>query len=331
MRILISILSDYLQPNFLLIKELKDQYDKLIFMTTPEMKKKKKDVFLEKALGLPENSTKRIFVVEDDFDYIKKELNGQQFNDADDYILNITGGTKVMSIVVYEYFQKKKAKFYYVPIGKNIIKDLQTEQTIQLQYRLNLSEYLTLNSLRYESDNTLLCDAQTTYSFFNELKKRNFQINYRIKNAHNENSPELKRYYSGEWFEEYVYLRIKKDFYLQNEDIASSLKIFRDDSKTNDNEIDVAFVKDNILNVIECKVSMFGYGREPQETIEEYLYKLAAISKDFGLHVNSYLFTLHKMNLFSKKILENIHKRANILGIRGIIDGPKLSEDRLKL
>lgn len=39
MTILISILSDYLQPNFLLIKELKGKYDKLIFITTKEMER----------------------------------------------------------------------------------------------------------------------------------------------------------------------------------------------------------------------------------------------------------------------------------------------------
>jgi hypothetical protein len=37
------------------------------------------------------------------------------------------------------------------------------------------------------------------------------------------------------------------------------------------------------------------------------------------------------MDKLQVKTLENIYKRAKILGVKGIIDGPKLSEDRLKL
>jgi hypothetical protein len=51
MRILLSILSDYLQPNFLLIKELEGKYDRLIFMTTAVMEEKKKQMLLVQAFG----------------------------------------------------------------------------------------------------------------------------------------------------------------------------------------------------------------------------------------------------------------------------------------
>lgn len=88
----------------------------------------------------------------------------------------------------------------------------------------------------------------------------------------------------------------------------------------------MVFVKDNALYVIECKVSMTGYGKVPKSVVDEYLYKLAAISKDFGLRVNSYIFTLHQMWRFSKATQENMSKRMRILGIRDIIDGPKLTQ-----
>ena len=55
-RILISILSDYLQPNFLLIKEFEGRYDRLAFITTKEMIDKGKGHSLEKALGLETDS-----------------------------------------------------------------------------------------------------------------------------------------------------------------------------------------------------------------------------------------------------------------------------------
>ena len=51
-------------------------------------------------------------------------------------------------------------------------------------------------------------------------------------------------------------MRIKKELNLREQDIAMSLKIYREDSQNNDNEIDVAFMYENTLYIIECKVSI---------------------------------------------------------------------------
>lgn len=83
--------------------------------------------------------------------------------------------------------------------------------------------------------------------------------------------------------------------------------------------------------MIECKVTMNGPKKNPKETVEKYLYKLAAISKDFGLRVNSYLFTLHKMREMPQATQDNIKKRMRILGIRGIVDGQKLTDKIIDL
>ncbi len=145
-------------------------------------------------------------------------------------------------------------------------------------------------------------------------------------------TPEDKRYYGGGWFEEYTYSLIKRQFHLCDEDIALSLKIYRNKVKTpNDNELDVAFMLDNALYVIECKVTMNGYNSTVPHTVETYLYKLAAVSKDYGLVVNSYLFTLHKLSLLSSGSIHGIEKRCKILGIRGIIGPEELSKDKLNI
>lgn len=329
MKILISILSDYLQPNFLLIKELENQYDSLIFITTEDMEKetKKKSLWLEKALCIKENSVHRIPVVEDDFDGIKSCLANENFSSEDDYILNLTGGTKIIPLAVYEFFKDGfHSKFYYVPIGKNVIKDLLSDNEIPLNYRMNLQEYLTLNSLRYECDNSLIYDEDFTNDLFERFRKVKFN-RYKVKEIReSQNLPDStdKRYYGGIWFEEYCYTRLKREENLPDDAICKSAKIFRDKSEQNDNEIDIMFVKDNKLYVFECKVGMTGYGSTPKETIEQYMYKLAAIAKDFGLRVESYILTLHKIynnpNNFSPEALENIEKRISILGIKKLLD-----------
>lgn len=323
---IVSILSDHLLPNFLFIKEMEGQYSDLLFVSTPQMEMQEKAMHLEVALGRKEGSVRRIVVANDNYKEILDALHAEQLSDSVEYVVNITGGTKTMSLAVHEYFCQFNASFVYVPIGKNSYYDFSTDQTHSLDYRVSLNEYFTLYGLAYDYDNDLICDAQRPFNLFNEQKMSNFYLTKELRYAQKALRPELRRYLGGEWFEEYVYLRIKRDFKLRDEDIAKSVKICRLSSTSNDNELDVVFVKDNALYVIECKVSMTGYGKEPKSVVDEYLYKLAAISKDFGLRVNSYIFTLHQMWRFSKATQENMSKRMRILGIRDIIDGPKLTQ-----
>ncbi len=323
---IVSILSDHLLPNFLFIKEMEGQYSDLLFVSTPQMEMQEKAMHLEVALGRKEGSVRRIVVANDNYKEILDALRAEQLSDSVEYVVNITGGTKTMSLAVHEYFCQFNASFVYVPIGKNSYYDFSTDQTHSLDYRVSLNEYFTLYGLAYDYDNDLICDAQRPFKLFNEQKMSNFYLTKELRSAQTAPRPELRRYLGGEWFEEYVYLRIKRDFKLRDEDIAKSVKICRLSSTSNDNELDVVFVKDNALYVIECKVSMTGYGKEPKSVVDEYLYKLAAISKDFGLRVNSYIFTLHQMWRFAKATQENMNKRMRILGIRDIIDGPKLTQ-----
>lgn len=323
---IVSILSDHLLPNFLFIKEMEGQYSDLLFVSTPQMEMQEKAMHLEVALGRKEGSVRRIVVANDNYKEILDALRAEPLSGCVEYVVNITGGTKTMSLAVHEYFCQFNASFVYVPIGKNSYYDFSTDQTHSLDYRVSLNEYFTLYGLAYDYDNDLICDAQRPFNLFNEQKMSNFYLTEELRYAHKAPRPELRRYLGGEWFEEYVYLRIKRDFKLRDEDIAKSVKICRLSSTSNDNELDVVFVKDNALYVIECKVSMTGYGKEPKSVVDEYLYKLAAISKDFGLRVNSYIFTLHQMWRFAKATQENMSKRMRILGIRDIIDGPKLTQ-----
>ena len=326
-RILISILSDYLQPNFLLIKEFEGRYDRLAFITTKEMIDKGKGHSLEKALGLETDSVQRIEVIEDDYSDVTNKLEDCLFARDDEYILNITGGTKVIPIAVCDFFKNYNAQFYYVPIGKNVIRNIYSNETVPLKYRLNLDEYFTLYGLRYECNNALMYPESHTNDVFETFRKAKFNRHSPkvsiLKNAQTLPDAKDRRYYAGVWFEEYCYNRLKREHSLPDDAICKDAFIYRDNSKNNDNEIDVMFLQNNQLYVFECKVGMTGYN-STKETIEKYQYKLAAIAKDLGLRVESYILTLHKIfnnpKEFSELTIENIKKRQSILGLRGIID-----------
>ncbi len=324
-RILISILSDHTIPNFLFIKETLGVYDQNIFITTQQVEDNHRDIDLEKALGL--RNVRRIKVSNDNYFKIMETLSSEKFDTDAEYCVNQTGGTKVMSIAAFNFFSKFKARFVYVPIGTNKYCEFDSDRQYDLNYRLSLKEYFSLYGIRFKCNNEMIFKSGEAFRIFGKVCSSRFYLPKKLINSQELPTAEERVYYGGQWFEDYVYKRIKSDYNLPDDAIAKSLKIFRGVAVgLNDNELDVAFVKDNKLTVIECKVTMFGYGK-PKETIEEYLYKLAAISKDFGLVVNSYIFTLHKM----EKISGNFEKRMKILGIKGIYDGKRIAEKDLKL
>ncbi len=326
MTVLISILSDYLQPNFLLIKEFSGKYDQLIFITTVDMETetKQKSFVLEKALELPEKHVKRIEVIEDDYYDIKHKLEKCSFNRDDEFILNITGGTKVIPIAVCDFFKDYKSQFYYVPIGKNIVRNIYSDETITLNYRLNLKEYFTLNGLHFDADPDFLYPIEKANSVFNEYKQAKFN-HYKypnILNAQKLSNPIDRRYYAGTWFEDYCYARLKKELKLNDDAICRGAKISRLNStqNTNDNEIDVMFILDNMLYIFECKLSMYGNNESLKDVIDKYMYKLAAIVKDYGFKPYSYILTLHNVKNDTKFSYDNVKKRLKILGITDLLD-----------
>lgn len=331
-RVLVSILSNHTLPNYLFIKEMDGHYDELLFITSPEIERNGRDSQLEKALKLPPETVVFISVDNDEYLKILDTLSNQwEIREGDQYIVNLTGGTKIMSLATHDYFAKHNASFYYVPIEKNSYNNLDTGEWYTFSHSISLKDYFTLYGIQYTQGEGLFKPAEYTFSLFNQVKQRDYNLTYEMYHAHDEYSSLSRQercYFGGEWFEEYVYLRLKKELKLRDEDIAMSLRISRGipTDSTNDNELDVAFIYNNILHVIECKVTMTGYKvKQPQENIEKYLYKLAAVSKDYGLSVKPYLFTLHKIKRLNEATQANLAKRCKILGICKIVGPEELS------
>jgi len=269
-RFLISILSDHILPNYLFAKEMMGRYDCHIFIVTDYITSTKKtDILFEKALGLSRLSAARIIVDNDNYAAIYQKLSSFQFNNEDAYIVNLTGGTKAMCVAAHSFFQSFNSEFYYIPIGENKYYSFDSTKSVDINYRVNLREYLSLYGLTCITNNTYMYSPDKAKNLFSRQLRSAHPIK-EIKNAQQAQTAELRRYYGGVWFEEYVYWRMKKDMNLQNNAIAKSVQVFRDsydntlhqdfvDRQANDNEIDILFVKDNILSYIECKVGMFGY------------------------------------------------------------------------
>lgn len=292
-----------------------------------EKPSKRKSFWLESALGISEGKLKRIIVVEDDARLIKETLKKEISSHSHEFLINITGGTKMMTIAIYDYFKDLKSNFYYVPLGKNVIKELNETREVNLQYRLNLKEYFLLNGLRFESNNSFCKPAQYTCDLFESFRKVSFQREKcsLISSAHSASSAIDRKYFSGEWFEEYCYSRIKREKSLSDDCIAKSSKIYRD-NVLNDNEIDLMFIENNTLHVCECKSSM------NTTMLDYYLYKLSAIAKDYGFRPKSYLLTLKDIkSCYTPVQLSFLMKRCDVLGVQTILDCSAFKENILDL
>ena len=90
---------------------------------------------------------------------------------------------------------------------------------------------------------------------------------------------------TGGWFEEYVYYRVQE--IVQPDEIELGLHISRKGARLR-NELDVVFIKNNRLFVIECKT-----GVETERKFNEIVYKACALREALlGVSCYSYIASL---------------------------------------
>jgi len=185
MKLLISLISDQTIPNVLCIDYFKPNF--LLMVSTKEMDEKKKINFIANGLKRiskdfdfsEENKNMHVINVNQESlaDVVTKIENwftninkqGKQF---DEIIANITGGTKIMSLGLYNAvvsnnnIPAKKFKIVYMPVGTNKIVDLSEKYNntedckppfcIKIKKRLSIVQYLESKGIQiispYDAD-----------------------------------------------------------------------------------------------------------------------------------------------------------------------------------
>lgn len=202
-KVSVMIVSEQTVQNVLFIKHI-GHCDYYYFISTEEMEIKKgmTDKIIS-ALYIKKESTRIILVPDDTLPEIDAILQRDfDMQDDDSIMVNMTGGTKIMSLGVYNYFARLgSASIYYIPIGKNKISKIfpyRRNGTSDITERLTLKEYLTSYGVRIvkEDDSEL---GKTTKSdsvtrnifktFLDPDKRKEFQrisekvrIKYRGRN-----------------------------------------------------------------------------------------------------------------------------------------------------
>ena len=160
--------------------------------------------------------------------------------------------------------------------------------------KLSSSDYKVLDVIRDKYRNWKYIDIKEIETTVNDsmipIPNLSKFLNY--INFQPEEKGFLKReemeYLTGGWFEEYVYNLIKTN--VNPDDIAIGTHIDGCPEIKHNNELDVCFIKNNHLFVIECKT-----GINSESVFNEIVYKVSALKEVLlGLHCHSYIFSLKK-------------------------------------
>jgi hypothetical protein len=149
--ILVSLISDQAIPNVLFIKD-HPKADLYVFISTVQMEQKGVVKHIIKACKEEVGNHQTILIEEDSLIDFEKIINIElESQDDDHYLVNITGGTKMMSLGAYNFFTKIGASdIYYLPIGKSHFRQifpLKKNKIKEIQFRINLLDYLEANGV----------------------------------------------------------------------------------------------------------------------------------------------------------------------------------------
>lgn len=154
---------------------------------------------------------------------------------------------------------------------------------------MDLKTYFAAHGYQIEMGSPEYDMMRTNQLMQQVLEKRDAAKVIEIVNA---NRPDYmlpdKNYLMGGWFEEWMYLCIKKELSLKNSHIGINLKIKNQASQKrseSDNEIDIAFVYRNNLYIIECKV--YFNKQVNAKKITDVIYKISSVRQSLGLKASA--------------------------------------------
>lgn len=327
-KILVSLVSEQTVPNVELIKEMYNQVNALLFISTNFMEKNGNREWILNALRneieLPEILSP-IIVDPFSFSDIEEKLN-IYIEDENDYIVNLTGGTKVMSLAVHDFFKNVSSEMYYLTGRGQYIKvhPGRSRPIINLKSKLGLKEYMEaygfiitnvseplknfelaknildyfLNSFDNEKDIDILNilrerrSKNTTIQDVEGLREFLNRVRFRESNDGKLDKYE-SRFLSGDWLEEYLFYFLKEKHNIEDEELGISWNVEKNNSK---NEFDVLVMKNNKLYVFECKTSIYLDSDESQTFIGDTIYKSDSLRNKLGLFAQTIIFTLSDLS-----------------------------------
>lgn len=178
-RILVSLTGEQTIPNTTFIYENNHEFDLYYFISTQAMESRGRTDMVISASGIPSQKVKKILVVEDSVKDILNKLAMIKPEPDTFATLNLTGGTKLMSLLTFNYFTTafgKNCSAYYMPIGRNSIERIfpfapDQKYITPISYRFDLKTYLKALGLVPQPESKC---ARTVGGF--DLARRMFEL-----------------------------------------------------------------------------------------------------------------------------------------------------------
>ncbi len=347
---LISLVSEQTIPNILFIKTFPEA-DKYVFITSSRMIEKGKSECICTICGETAGKCMEIEVDENSYSDIWKKLIEfcNQVDIRDEFIVNLTGGTKIMSIAVFDFFKNLPGQAYYIPGGKNFIEQIYplNDKLMDITHRIKVDEFFTAYGLKISRKETKTDPEDKLLKMYDVFIKRKLPngLLLKLREYRDSNNLDIEvfeldgfdflintfevdkdkvdkhfiRFVTGGWFEEYIFHFVSKA--LPHSSRARNIKL-----PGLDNEIDVAFTLNNKIFIIESKTSIRRDGY--RFLINDALYKLDSLKSKFGLYPNSFIATLDKEFFVSDAFEKSYSKRANQMNI-GFLKPADLAPDRI--
>ena len=148
---LVSLVSDQTIPNILVAAHFRPDY--MLFISTKKMEDKNKTHAILKTLKLRQldysGCYQKLEVLENSIIDLQHKVSQwlPQTQEEYQFIVNLTGGNKLMSLAVYDFFKELGSDMVYVPIPENSylapFPKLRPKPSGLLEDRLTVIEYLT--------------------------------------------------------------------------------------------------------------------------------------------------------------------------------------------
>ena len=325
---IVSIVSEQTIPNYLFIKEMYTEGDSLLFISSDKFKERiqwivntlnYQEYCKVESIIFPQESEER-------WEDMKVQLT-QSLSKDKYYFVNLTGGTKYMSLLTLSVFQDFECEFAYIPYPKNCILIPAKNDALPLSHRLNIKEYMSCYNVPY-TQKTQVKSKEYTYQLFKRFVRGelNFGAIDALRDYRNRKKVAIDaaefglvsdkcrpvrglcefvndidfpletpdtlikketEYLTGGWFEEYMYHKIME--YIHPKDIQLGILTNRIQSQYKfQNDLDVVFTSGNKLFIIECKTGILGEGM-----FNETVNKATAIKEAvLGLSANTFIVSL---------------------------------------
>ncbi len=356
-KVLVSLVSDQTIPNIEFIHEMESEIDDFLFVSTNKMEKNRQWI-----LDTVKIDSKKILdsVIVDAFSFedIENKLS-EAVNDEDLYIVNLTGGTKVMSLAVYEFFKTVSSEMYYLTGNGEKIKVHPGRKKIssKLNYKISLADYLTAYGFEIKSQSSPLCNRDMAGKLLNYFLhefdgEKDISVLEKLRESRSKDMKKIQdnpalnaflnrvgfqptnenkltkyecRYLSGDWLEEYLFYFLIDHFNIPES--AIGLGLFVDKSAAT-NEFDVLWMRSNKIYLFECKTSIYKDNDESQTFIGETIYKSDSLRNKLGLFAQTTVVTLS--DLGNPKLKSHLERadasRVKLIGRATFLDDSLFEE-----